>query len=154
MSIRTRDLPEHVAAAIARHEAKGAIVKPASRTVVLNLPWPPTINHYYGNRVARSKAGKAIVMTYLTARGRQFRTVVAKAVGLYDVKLAGPLEMTVSLHPPTNARRDVDNILKAMLDALQHAGLYADDSQVKALHVYMGVKIEGGAANVTVKEQA
>ena len=32
--------------------------------------------------------------------------------------------------PPDRRRRDLDNLLKPALDALQHAGVYEDDSQV------------------------
>jgi hypothetical protein len=47
--------------------------------------------------------------------------------------LTGPLELDVLLFPPDHRRRDLDNPLKAILDALEHAGLYADDAQVARL---------------------
>jgi crossover junction endodeoxyribonuclease RusA len=34
------------------------------------------------------------------------------------------------VHPPDNRRRDADNVQKSVLDALQHAGVFWDDSQV------------------------
>jgi len=37
--------------------------------------------------------------------------------------------------PPDRRRRDLDNLLKSVLDALEHAGVYADDSQVDLLVV-------------------
>jgi crossover junction endodeoxyribonuclease RusA len=35
--------------------------------------------------------------------------------------------------PPDRRRRDLDNIQKPVLDALQHAGVYEDDSQIDLL---------------------
>ncbi len=35
--------------------------------------------------------------------------------------------------PPDRRRRDLDNLLKSVLDALEHAGVYADDSQIDLL---------------------
>jgi crossover junction endodeoxyribonuclease RusA len=37
--------------------------------------------------------------------------------------------------PPDRRRRDLDNLLKPTLDALQHGGVYEDDSQVDLLVV-------------------
>lgn len=35
--------------------------------------------------------------------------------------------------PPDRRRRDLDNLQKPTLDAMQHAGVYEDDSQVDLL---------------------
>ena len=35
--------------------------------------------------------------------------------------------------PPDRRRRDLDNLQKPLLDALQHAGVYEDDSQIDLL---------------------
>lgn len=44
--------------------------------------------------------------------------------------------MTIKASPPDRRARDLDNILKALLDALAHAGVYADDSEIDELHIY------------------
>lgn len=51
--------------------------------------------------------------------------------------LEGPIAMTIYAYPPDRRRRDCDNLLKCMLDSLQHAQIYHDDSQIKELHFYM-----------------
>jgi crossover junction endodeoxyribonuclease RusA len=35
--------------------------------------------------------------------------------------------------PPDRRRRDLDNLLKALLDSIEHAGVYEDDSQIDLL---------------------
>ena len=63
--------------------------------------------------------------------------------------------MRIQLYPPDNRRRDLDNVLKVLLDTFTIAGLYVDDSQVKRLAVE---KLEAmppcGSAIIRVKEIA
>lgn len=50
--------------------------------------------------------------------------------------MKGNIGITIYAYPPDKRRRDLDNILKAILDALQHAGAYADDSQISGITIY------------------
>ena len=47
-------------------------------------------------------------------------------------------------------RRDLDNLLKALLDALQHAGLYEDDTQAESILIERGAVVQGGAVAVNI----
>jgi Holliday junction resolvase RusA-like endonuclease len=91
------------------------------------LPYPPTVNTYWrhvGPRVLISR------------RGRAFRAKVRLILYMMGVRpLEGPLRVVIELHPPDNRRRDCDNAMKALLDALEHGGAYRDDSQVVRLEV-------------------
>jgi crossover junction endodeoxyribonuclease RusA len=54
----------------------------------------------------------------------------------------------IILYPP-DARRDIDNYNKALFDALTHAGIWEDDSQVKRMLVeWHGVP--GGKVEITI----
>ena len=59
-------------------------------------------------------------------------------------KLAGKVKFTAEFYPPDSRRRDLDNVLKCTLDALVHAGLMEDDSQIKHLDVRMGEPVGAG----------
>ena len=63
---------------------------------------------------------------------------------LYGIKLKCRLAARVTLHAPTRARRDLDNFLKAPLDALSHSKVYLDDSQIDRLLVIRGDVVHGG----------
>lgn len=88
----------------------------------LELPWPPSVNHYYrhvGPRVLISR------------EGRQYREqVIAKIRNQLPGVFTGQAELHAEFYPPDYRRRDLDNLLKCVLDTLQHAGLYKDDSQI------------------------
>lgn len=45
------------------------------------------------------------------------------------------LRLELYIYPPDNKRRDLDNLCKAILDALQHAGMYADDFYIQQLYI-------------------
>jgi crossover junction endodeoxyribonuclease RusA len=46
----------------------------------------------------------------------------------------------IILYPPDARRRDIDNYNKALFDALTHAGIWEDDSQVQRMLVEWGRK--------------
>ena len=110
--------------------------------VSLNLPWPPTVNHYWK---LKSNGGR-----YISAAGVKFRAEVkAAAHGLHN--LAGKVEICIRANPPDKRRRDIDNICKALFDALQHANLIGDDFNVEAFSVRRLPVVEGGRVTVTIK---
>jgi crossover junction endodeoxyribonuclease RusA len=90
---------------------------------VANLP--PTVNHYW------LAAGKR---RYISIPGHAFRALIVAAVN--GRKISGRLNCYVELTASNRRRWDLDNRIKALLDALQHAGLFDDDSQVDKLTVY------------------
>ena len=106
----------------------------------LNLPYPPSVNHLW-----RQVNGK----TLLSAEARRYRKSVIDTVMLakqpggalavsttgWYLPLAGRLALTLTLAPPDRKRRDLDNCLKAVLDALTHAGVWRDDAQIDRLEV-------------------
>ena len=93
--------------------------------MVIALPWPPSVNKYY--RVVR---GRPII----SREGRIYRGLVAMEM-LGRGKIEGRLKVVVEAHPPDGRRRDLDNLNKALLDALQNGGAYEDDSQIDDLRV-------------------
>ena len=106
----------------------------------LHLPYPPTVNHYW----IRTHNGSGLA---IGKPGRAFRGRVAWAVLEHPELKAGAKQwdiIIISVYPPDRRRRDLDNILKALLDALQHAGALEDDSQLdQILLVRKGVVAEG-----------
>lgn len=50
--------------------------------------------------------------------------------------------------PPDKRRRDLDNILKAPLDALTHAGLLIDDEQFDEINIVRGQLVPGGRLGI------
>jgi crossover junction endodeoxyribonuclease RusA len=60
--------------------------------------------------------------------------------------------MEVYLYPPDKRKRDVDNVLKPLLDALEHANVYENDSQIDKLYVERMEMVKGGYCDVVITE--
>ncbi len=68
--------------------------------------------------------------TLISRAGRAFRERVCSLLAARQIDpLAGPLAVQIEVFPPDHRRRDIDNLQKALLDALQHGGAYFDDTR-------------------------
>lgn len=101
-----------------------------------NFPWPPTVNTYW-----RHFSGKHLI----SKEGRQYRKAVQQQI-MTDPSLKGkklfPLKgstgLEITAYPPDRRRRDLDNILKSLLDSMVHAGMIEDDSQFDIITIRRG----------------
>lgn len=113
--------------------------------VTIILPWPPSINSYW-----RTVNGR----TLLSKRGRVYKQAAARAVLAAGANkhLACRLAVRLTVHPPDRRRRDIDNLAKSLLDAMQHAGVYQDDSQIDRLLIERAIVEKGGVVVATIEE--
>lgn len=95
--------------------------------IVFCLDWPPQVNHYY--TVVRGRK-------VLSSKGRQYK--IDTAVKMLQAKvprsLDGRLEVRIDAFPPDKRKRDLDNLLKPLLDGIQDYGMF-DDSQIDYLRI-------------------
>ena len=114
--------------------------------VVLYLPFPPTVNSYYKVTMSGQR--------YLDKRVVGFREQVEKAINEQapNLHLDERLFMEVYLFPPDRRKRDVDNYMKGLLDALTKAEIWEDDCLIDQLHIYRGEIVKGGSVRVELAE--
>ena len=77
---------------------------------------------------------------------------MAILAALHIRPLVGDLAVEVEAFPPDRRRRDIDNIQKALLDALEHGGAYADDSQIVRLTIEKRGPVAGGKTLVRIRK--
>jgi crossover junction endodeoxyribonuclease RusA len=112
--------------------------------ITLKLPYPPSVNHYWGQVGSRKFLGK---------KGKEFREAVFLcALNARHRVLNARLEVKVYLYPPDKRKRDIDNVLKSLLDALEHARVYENDSQIDKLCVTRMEVMKEGYCEVTITE--
>ncbi|WP_407229124.1 RusA family crossover junction endodeoxyribonuclease [Escherichia coli] len=85
-------------------------------------------------------------------KAKKTATAVALIVRQQRLKLSlsGRLAIKVIAEPPDKRRRDLDNILKAPLDALTHAGVLMDDEQFDEINIVRGQPVSGGRMGVKI----
>jgi crossover junction endodeoxyribonuclease RusA len=108
----------------------------SSRLVNVTLPWPPSVNQYWRRNGATY---------FISKKGNEFRahTVILchKFKGLFRPE--EKLSIVIEAYPPDKRRRDLDNVLKSLLDSLQHAGVYEDDYQIDSILITRQPQLNG-----------
>lgn len=114
----------------------------------LSLPWPPSTNHYW-----RHVGHKVLI----SAEGRAYRTAVGKAAtharangGLSQSPLTSRVAVSIYAYPPDRRRRDLDNLFKALLDSLTHAGVWGDDCQIDELTIRRCPVVKAGEMQIYI----
>ena len=115
----------------------------------LYTAYPPSIINYY----VKTQRG-----VFISQKGKKFRAQLIKDA---HEQLGGMIPLTVRLRlevvmwVPDNRARDQDNILKPIQDAMIHANIMVDDSQIDQTFVYRGVKMPPeGALYIRVSSAA
>ena len=111
----------------------------------LELPYPPSINHYYLH------TSNSVI---LGAKGKKYRRdailLLRKYKGHFDV--SKKLHVVINVFPPDKRKRDLDNLTKCLLDSLQHAGIYVDDNQIDWLSIIRRNQIPNGSVQIWISE--
>lgn len=111
-----------------------------------SIPFPPSINHYYIHTSRGVILGK---------KGKKYRNDVFHL--LHDYRHAcgdKRLVLTLNAFMPDRRKRDLDNLCKATLDALQYACVFDDDAQIDMLTVIRRGIAKGGYIGVWICESS
>jgi crossover junction endodeoxyribonuclease RusA len=114
----------------------------------LDLPWPPSTNALY-----RSVQIAGHTRVLLSKAARDYHAMVRRRVQLERLPAFGDLdrlEVVIHARPPDRRKRDLDNLLKSVLDALVKGGAIPDDGQIDKLAIVRGEPLKGGALTVGV----
>jgi len=114
----------------------------------LTLPWPPSANTYYRHVSRGPLAGR----TLLSEQGRAYRKAVDAVVAMARARkaLAVPLEVRIAAFPPDRRKRDLDNLLKSVLDCLEASGVIENDNLIESLSIYRAERVAGGQLEVQI----
>lgn len=111
---------------------------------MFQLPYPPTVNHIY----RRTKKGQV----FLDDRASGYRDDVIHLIGKGHTTLQGQIRVKVDAYMPDKRKRDLDNLCKSLFDAMTHAGVWLDDSQISSLLINRAGVEKNGRVVVTVQQ--
>ena len=123
----------------------------ANNYVELVLPWPPSVNHYWGT--TRLKTGG--VRRYISHAGVNFaeecgKIIAACTIGRKDLPYLGSVAIKIDLFPPDRRQRDIDNVLKPLFDVLKKFSVIDDDKQIDRLVMERWQPVKGGRCRLFV----
>lgn len=116
-----------------------------SSSVTVTLPYPPSANQLWRSvrgRVVRSAA----YASWLNVASWEVKLAVARTFDKQGV--AGPYALTVLVCPPDRRPRDIDNLLKAISDALAKGGAIKNDSLCQRIEAEWDGAVTGVQATV------
>ena len=118
------------------------------REIQFTIPWPPSVNHYYVrgrilSQEARSYRESAVWSIWEQCQ-RRYGTLHAVDRDWTSIEVVA--------FPPDDRKRDLDNLLKGLLDAIQHAQAIRDDSQLERILIERGRMDtkRGGCCRITL----
>ena len=119
------------------HKIQGSLIQ-------AYLDWPPTVNHYY--TVAR---GRKILST----RGRDYKAEQVIQLRMQKIPRhdSGRFSINISAYPPDRRKRDLDNLLKPILDCLTDYGAIPDDSAIDEITIRRSVVEKPGLVQILIR---
>lgn len=111
--------------------------------MIYQLPYPPTVNHYY----SRTRQGRV----YLSKRAQEYRAAVSWQL-VQEKMLTGRIKLHIDVFPPDHRKRDLDNINKCLLDTLEHAKLIENDSMIYELSMKKHEPVNLGKVIIDIHE--
>lgn len=111
----------------------------------LNLPIPPTTNHYHVPR----KGQKGLTKSSAVRAYQRDVILLIRSMGLHKENISQPVRLSLTFRPPTRRKYDVSNFLKALEDGLVKGGLLEDDHWIEYDSINKG-EPSGGAGFVEV----
>ena len=102
--------------------------------LILNLPFPVSTNQYWmiaGRKLIKTKRARAyiheVALYWMEAKSKG-----AEAFGEDET-----LAMAIAIHYPVRKGPDcdVDNLLKVLIDAMETAGIYQNDNQIRHIQI-------------------
>lgn len=115
----------------------------------LDLPYPPSVNTYWRHPSSGPLAGRHLI----SGKGRVYRAMIESICALKP-GVEGRIEVEILAYPPDRRVRDLDNILKSLLDALVHAGIIQSDGNIDVLHVERREVVAGGKVVVQISRRS
>ncbi len=143
---------------MAREEARAVVdnrrgsYRVATEPVTVRLSFPVALNHYYRTAFipARGGHGRGHAATYISPDGQAYRAEVIEAWSKVRLTFEGRLAVRIDAVFPDAHERDLDGLLKSLLDSLEHAGAYRNDSQIALLIIEQSRMEKPGWVDVTL----
>lgn len=101
-----------------------------SQHITITLPWPPSVNTYWRHPTTGPLAGRHMI----SEKGRLYRAQVKELAWNLPI-VRGHCAVLITAFPPDRRQRDLDNLLKSLIDSIAHAALIENDYLIDDLRI-------------------
>lgn len=116
--------------------------------ITIELTYPPSVNDYY----TKWCQGRAVRVA-VDKPGMAFRAEVLRYKLINKINtFTGRVSMEVELWAPDRRKRDIDNPLKCLFDAMTYAKIWEDDEIVDCLLMHKRGVESPGKCVITLRE--
>ncbi len=131
-------------------------MNPLKTIKLLDLPWPPSVNAFYVKKTGTNFTGGRKAKMKLKKKCDDYnlinRAAIDKHLSWVDRPLTNRLSVRILAYPPDKRMRDLDNLLKIMLDSLQYAKVFEDDAQIDRLLIERRTPRSPGHIDILIEE--
>lgn len=99
--------------------------------LTVDIPMPPSVNHMYANVKNYGRVKTKEYKNWINEA--QWMLVAQRNKGGKHTCLKGDVEVILRAYRPANKRRDLDNILKPVMDLLTSTKTIEDDRQIVSI---------------------
>jgi crossover junction endodeoxyribonuclease RusA len=101
-----------------------------AQRIEVTLPWPPSVNTYWRHPTTGPLAGRHMI----SEKGRLYRAMVKEFAWNLPI-VRGHCSVMITAYPPDRRQRDLDNLLKSLIDSIAHAALIENDYLIDDLRI-------------------
>lgn len=92
-------------------------------------------------------------MTLISKEARAYKKLIAQLALTWRRKpIKERISISIQAYPPDKRVRDLDNLLKILIDSLKDANLFLDDSQIDKIYIERMSIFKKGKLDIKVEE--
>lgn len=87
---------------------------------------------------------------FLSSHAKKYKETVFYLVRGLEKFGKESLKVKIGMYPPDGRIRDVDNVIKITLDALQYSNIFENDVQIKSLTIEKFYQVKNGKLEINI----
>ena len=119
------------------------------KAVSIVLPWPPSSNRLWRSPNKGPLRGRHLLSRTARAYKTQAGMIIAAQPEEFPVPIPGRVAVRLRVYPPDRRKRDLDNVIKIVLDSCK-GQCFDDDANIDHLEVLRAEVVPPGYIEISI----